>query len=76
MEFQMFGFGEADTTAVPAFEMQRTSARDYSTNKKVQTAAKEKLAKTQTLRQRVPPYAGPRVRGFYFCRTYSMPMMR
>ena len=33
-------------------------------NKKIQTTAKETLAATNTFRQRVPPYAGPRVRGY------------
>ena len=33
-------------------------------NKKVQPAAKARLAATNTFRQRLPPYAGPRVRGY------------
>ena len=53
-----------DPSKVPAFEMQRQAARDYSVNKKVQSAAKARLAATNTLRQRLPPYAGPRVRGY------------
>ena len=54
---------DADVNRVPAFEMQRQSAKDYQVNKKVQTTAKAKLAATNTFRQRVPSYAGPRVRG-------------
>ena len=64
MEANLFGGEEDDTSAVRAFEMQRQAAKDYAVNKKVQTAAKEKLAQTNTFRQRVPPYAGPRARGY------------
>ena len=53
-----------DPSKVPAFEMQRQAARDYKVNKKVQTEAKARLAATNTFRQRLPPYAGPRVRGY------------
>ena len=53
-----------DPSRVPAFEMQRQAARDYSVSKKVQTEAKARLAATNTFRQRIPPYAGPRVRGY------------
>ena len=53
-----------DPSRVPAFEMQRTAARDYRVNKKVQSEAKARLAATNTFRQRIPPYAGPRVRGY------------
>ena len=52
------------TSQVPAFEMQRQAARDYKVNKKVQETAKARLAATNTFRQRLPPYAGPRVRGY------------
>ena len=53
-----------DPSRIPAFEMQRQAARDYGVNKKVQSAAKARLAATNTFRQRIPPYAGPRVRGY------------
>ena len=49
---------------VGAFEMQRQAARDYKKNRAVQEKGKEKLEATQTFRQRVPPYAGPRARGY------------
>ena len=53
-----------DPSKVPAFEMQRQAARDYGVNKRVQSEAKARLAATNTFRQRLPPYAGPRVRGY------------
>ena len=53
-----------DPIKVPAFEMQREAARGYRVNKRVPFAAKARLAATNTFRQRLPPYAGPRVRGY------------
>ena len=52
-----------DPSRVPAFEMQREAARGYRVNKRVQSAANARLAATNTFRQRLPPYAAPRVRG-------------
>ena len=49
----------ANPSKVPAFEMQRQAARDYKVNKKVQSAAKARLAATNTFRQRLPPECGP-----------------
>ena len=53
-----------DPSKVPAFEMRREAARGYRVNKRVQSEAKARLAATNTFRQRIPPYAGPRVRGY------------
>ena len=44
--------------------MQRQAARDCKKHRAVQEKGKEKLEATQTFRQRVPPYAGPRARGW------------
>ena len=49
LEDQLFGDSEG-ASRVPAFEMQRQSAKDYTGNKVVQTRAKEKLEQTGTFR--------------------------